>query len=30
MGLGRSLGATGLGQEFLLYVKGTRKAQAVI
>lgn len=30
MGLGRSLGATGLGQEFLLYFKGTRKAQAVI
>ena len=30
MGLGRSLGATGLGQEFLLYFKGIRKAQAVL
>lgn len=29
MGLGRLLGATGLGQEFLLYCKGIRKAQAV-
>ena len=30
MGLGRSLGATGLDQEFLLYFKGIRKAQAVL
>lgn len=30
MGLERSLGATGLDQELLLYFKGIRKPQAVI